>query len=435
MVNKHEEEQTDENKKIKSYKLIIIISILLIIIIGIVGTCYYLVQKNNASGQIKNFKIAVDNNKYGEISKVLSNNEDSISKTQARYFVEYIKKPDNYKKFKNEINAIEQNIKNGKDYNANLGELTDSNKHTIVTVTKNGKKFLVLDNVTFKPQLYDVFVKEYDNVGVYKYNIGKDMTASVDKQKLSSIGKFFVGQYSIDTKKEIKETLINGEINGQLIVDTDKRNDKGQVIADDSFRQLWFKAVLSNDEFLDNKTIKLHVNNNETNYKENKVYGKYPVNDSLTVYATGKYDGKKFKSKPIKVERNHDLHTQKLKLVFNRTEISKYKAETEKIKDMAKDFMKEYVKDLNKAYDKHDYSKVDKYIEPNSKLEKQLLKRMKAKEKVKYSDPKIIDINRENDDIKVIMEKQLKDSKIKSEYILKSKPNKKDFEIINYKDF
>ncbi|WP_436949336.1 TcaA NTF2-like domain-containing protein [Staphylococcus shinii] len=434
MTNKHEEEQTDNTKKSKFYKKIIIISIFAIIIIGIVWACYYLVERNNASGQVNKFKAAVDNNNYSEISKTLSNNEDSISKTQAKYFVEYIKKPENYSKFKKEIIHIKRNINNDKAYNTNLGEITDSNKKNIVTVKKNGRKYFVLDNITFKPHLYDAYVKEYDNVGIYNYNIGKDMTTSVDKHNLDSVGKFFVGRYSIDTEKNIKDSLISGKVNGQLIIDTDNRNSKDQIIADDSFRQLWFKVVLSNNELLDNKSIKLHLNDKETEYKANKIYGKYPVSNNLSLYATGKYDGKEFKTKTIKVERNHDKHAQKLKLVFNKNEITKYKAETDKMKNNVKDFMNDYVKNLNKAYDKHDYSKVDKYIEPNSKLEKQLLKRMKHKQEVQYSEQKVMTINRENDNIKVIMEKQLKDSKIKSEYILKPKNNKKEFEIINYKD-
>ncbi|MGW7813685.1 TcaA NTF2-like domain-containing protein [Staphylococcus xylosus] len=434
MANKHKEEQTDETKKGKFYKMVILVFIFAIIIIGTVGTCYYLVERNNASGQVSNFKTAIDNNKYSEISKILSNNEDSISKTQAKYFVEYIKKPENYSKFKKEIKHIKRNINDDKSYNTNLGEITDSNKKNIVTVKKNGRKYFVLDNITFKPHLYDAYVQEYDNEGVYSYNIGKDMTTSVDKHKLDSVGKFFVGRYSIDTKKNIKDSLISGKVNGQLIIDTDNRNSKDQIIADDSFRQLWFKVVLSNNELLDNKSVKLHLNDKETEYKANEIYGKYPVSNNLSLYATGKYDGKEFKTKTIKVERNHDKHAQKLKLAFNKNEIAKYKAETDKMKNNVKDFMNGYVKDLNKAYDKHDYSKVDKYIEPNSKLEKQLLKRMKAKEEVQYSNQNIINIDRENDNVKVIMEKQLKGNKIKSEYTLKPKHDKKDFEIIEYKD-
>lgn len=433
-MNQDQRKPDEENTKKSRKKPIIISIILLLIIMVMVSIIYFLIEKNNASGQVDNFQAAVDNNNYNELSKTLSNNEESISKTQAKYFVEYIKKPENYSKFKKEIKHIKRNINDDKSYNTNLGELTDSNKKNIVTVKKNGRKYFVLDNITFKPHLYDAYVQEYDNEGVYNYNIGKDMTTSVDKHNWGSVGKFFVGRYSIDTEKSIKESLISGKVNGQLIINTDNRNSKDQIIADDSFRQLWFKIVLSNNELLDNKSIKLHLNDKETEYKANKIYGKYPVSNNLSIYATGKYDGKEFKTKTIKVERNHDKHAQKLKLVFNKNEITKYKAETDKMKNNVKDFMNDYVKKLNKAYDKHDYSKVDKYIEPNSKLEKQLLKRMKDKQEVQYSEQKVMTINRENDNIKVIMEKQLKDRKIKSEYILKPKHNKKDFEIINYKD-
>lgn len=429
MDNEQEEEQT--KKKGKNHKIIIIASIIILLIVGFF---FYLIQKNNATGQVEKFKSAIEKNEYGYVSKVLSNNNDEISKTQAKYFIEYIKKPQNHKRFNKEIEQIEKNIKDNKQNNTDFGSLTDSKHSDIVTVKKNGKKLMFLDKITFKPHLYQAYVKEYDNVGVYNYNIGKDMKSVTDKQKLSSVGKFFVGRYTIDTEKTIKDSLINGKVNGQMFIDTDERNSKGKIIVDDTFHQAWFKTTISNAQELENNKIKLHINNKETEFKPNKIYGKYAVNSDLSVYATGVYEDKKFKTKPIKVERNHNHDIQQLELAFSKSEIDEYKVETEKLKTKSKDFMNKYVSDLNKAYDKHDYSKVDKYIKPNSKLEKQLLKLMKSKEKVKYNNLKFVDVSRENNKIKIIMDKQLKGKKVKSEYILKQKHFKGDFEIIKYKD-
>lgn len=91
-MNQDQRKPDEENTKKSRKKPIIISIILLLIIMVMVSIIYFLIEKNNASGQVDNFQAAVDNNNYNELSKTLSNNEDSISKTQAKYFVEYIKK-------------------------------------------------------------------------------------------------------------------------------------------------------------------------------------------------------------------------------------------------------------------------------------------------------------------------------------------------------
>lgn len=428
-----EEKQSEETKSNKGKIIIIVFTVVSLLVIVSLGI-YYVIQKNNATGQVEKFESAVENNKYSDISNILSDNEYKISETQAKHFVEYIKKDGNNKKFHNEIKSIKQNIKKEKQYDTDMGTITDSNEQTIITIKKDGKKYLILDKVTFKPTLFDVYIREYNNTGIYEYNIGENIKTSTNKNSLSSIGKFFVGCYSIDTEKTVKDSLLSGKVKGQLLIDTDKRNKDNKIVIDDISDQAWFKVLVDNTQDLEEDTIKLHIGNKETEYDSKKVYGKFINSNKLSVYATGKYEDKTFKTKSVDIEKNHSQNPQSIKLDFDKAEISAYIKDTKKIKDNAKSFMTDYMKDLNKAYRKSDYTKVDKYIDSKSKLEKQVKGLVESKEKVRYYQPKFIKLTREGKQIKIIMEKQLKDREVKSEYTLKFNDKNDDFKIVDYKD-
>lgn len=433
-MNQDQIKSDEENTKKSRKKPIIISIILLLIIIVVVSTIYFLIEKNNASGQVDNFKLAVENNEYKEISNILSNNENKISETQAQYFVEYIKKPQNKQKFNTEINKIKQNIKDDKQYNTNLGAIKDSKNHPIITIKKDGKKYFFLDKVTFKPNLFDVYIKEYNNTGMYEYDIGEKVKTSTDKNTLSSVGKFFVGRYSIDTEKTVENELLSGKVKGQLLIDTDQRDKDNKIVIEDVSDQSWFRVAIDNKQDLESSSIKLNINNKETDYDPQKIYGKYANPNKITLYATGKVENKKFKTKPINIESNHNKKPQNVTIAFDKVEISDYKKDTKELKDNAKSFMVDYMKDLNKAYRKSDYDKVSKYIDSNSKLEKQVKSLVESKDKVRYYQPKFIKLTREDKQLKIIMVKQLKDREVKSEYTLKSNGKKDDFSIIDYKD-
>lgn len=430
MNNKQEYKRTQEKK---SHKKLIIATVVVFLIIGVSLFLYFLVQKFNAQGQVERFENAVENREYNTISETLTNSNHKFSKIEAENFVKYVNKDNNYKHFKDEISEIKKNIKKNKEYTVDLGSITDSNKKKILTVKKDGKKYFFLDRVSFEPHLYDVYVKEYNNEAVYEYALDSKSKAVAEPNKLSKVGKFFVGNYSIDTQKTIKTPQINGKINGQLFFNTDKKDKNGKVIATDVFNQSWFKTVLEHSNELDKDSLKLYVNGNSVDYKPNKVYGKYPNKEkSISIYATGKIDDKTFKSNTIKVDQNHEQEMQNVHLSFDKSDVHRYRYDTDDIKDKSKDFMKEYLNKLNKAYSKADYDYVKNYIDKDSKLKKQIKQKMKHKQKIDYKIKSFDKIKRDKDIVYLTVTKTNKNYETKGTYKLKYKDNK--IKLIEYSD-
>lgn len=426
------EKKKNIEKKKFPYKKIIIISTIILFILVLIALIYYLIIKNNARGQFNNFKEAVNSNHYSKLSEMLSNNEDNITKTEAKHFVEYVKKDSNNIRFKKEMETVEKNLKN--DDKVDLGTITDVNDKPIITFKKNGKQFLFLDKIAIKPHLYTVYVKELDNTSVYKYEQNKLKQVAVSKNSTSKVGEFFVGNYSIDAQKTFKDSEVNGKTNGQLIINTDKKNKKGQVVADDVFSQVSFKTKLQDEKELDKDSFKLYINNNETDYNKNKVYGKYPYTENpISVYAVGKIDDKEFRTNTVKLKENPNQDIQNVKLEFDKAKVHRYKYDTDDKKDKSKDFMKKYMKHLNKAYSKGDYDYIKNDIDKGSDLAKRIKKETKHKQKIEYKIKSFDKIERNGNKLNIKLTKSNNDYTTQATYTLKF-DYKDKFEITEYKD-
>lgn len=431
MENKQEYKRTKEKN---SRKKLIIVLVILFIVTCIALTMYFLIQKYNAEGQIEQFENAVKNNDYNAISETLTNSNHKFTEIESKNFVKYVKKDNNYKHFKTEINHIKNNIKQNKEYAVDLGSITDSNKEKILTVKKDGKKYIFLDKISFEPHLYDVYVKEYNNESVYEYALDDTFKSVAEPNKLSKVGTFFVGDYNIDTQKTIKTPQVSGKINGQLFFNTDNKDKNGKVIATDVFNQSWFKATLEHSNELDKDSLKLYVNGNPMEYKRNKVYGKYPnKKKSITVYAKGKVDDKTFKSNTIEVNQNHNQNTQHIKLSFDKSDVHRYRYETDDIKDKSKDFMKKYMSKLNKAYSKADYDYIKNYVEKDSKLNKEMKQKMKNKQNIDYKIKSYDEIKRNKNNLYVSVTKTNGKYKTKGTYTLKF-DERGQFKVTSYKE-
>lgn len=431
MVN-HQEYKRKQEKR--SHKKLIITLTTIVLVIVLSAFIYFLVQKYNAKGQIDKFEKAVKDNDYNTVSKVMSNNSHNFTEVEAKNFVRYVKKNDNYNKFQSELKGIKKKIREDNPDYSNLGSFTDSNDKKILTVNKDGKKFLILDNIAFKPYLYSVYVKELDNKAVYEYKLDKNIRTIADKNKLSKIGEFFVGNYSIDAQKTFKDSEVNGKTNGQLIINTDKKNKKGQVVADDVFSQVSFKTKLQDEKELDKDSFKLYINNNETDYNKNKVYGKYPYTENpISVYAVGKIDDKEFRTNTVKLKENPNQDIQNVKLEFDKAKVHRYKYDTDDKKDKSKDFMKKYMKHLNKAYSKGDYDYIKNDIDKGSDLAKRIKKETKHKQKIEYKIKSFDKIERNGNKLNIKLTKSNNDYTTKATYTLKF-DYKDQFKITEYKD-
>ncbi|WP_446677258.1 TcaA 3rd/4th domain-containing protein, partial [Staphylococcus saprophyticus] len=112
-------------------------------------------------------------------------------------------------------------------------------------------------------------------------------------------------------------------VKGNIRFDTDNLNSDKKIIAHASFKDANFKANLINNEKVDDD-IKLYINDKPIEYEKNKVYGAYPVNKPLKVYAKGKISDKEFKTNTVTLNSDQGAKPQKINLKFNEDNINNY---------------------------------------------------------------------------------------------------------------
>ncbi|WP_336849282.1 TcaA second domain-containing protein [Staphylococcus nepalensis] len=152
--------RTDDNQedKSKKKKTIIILSIFVVILVLLGLIIYYFVNQKDAKRQIDDFKAAVEDRNYSEISKLLSTNSQKISETDAKHFVDYINTDNNKRNFEQNIEQTKVNL-DKVQHDSEKGEIKDKNDRPFIKIVKNGKQFFFIDKIVFEPQMYDVYVK------------------------------------------------------------------------------------------------------------------------------------------------------------------------------------------------------------------------------------------------------------------------------------
>ncbi|HDE5291313.1 hypothetical protein [Staphylococcus hyicus] len=427
--------KTSKRKKVKAI-IFTILSLSVVMIIGLIG---YLVLTNNTKSQLDDFKDAIDSKDYDEIAETLSSKDLKITHAEAKRFVDYISQDNNWRKFEKEINHIKQNIENSNRNTVNFGFITDNHNRKIIEVKMNGNQFLFIDKLAFKPLLQKVFIEnnsrsnarfEVNNIE----NEPHDIMAK--KNEITSIGEYWVGRYDIEAVKIYDEdsSLINGKVQGNIRFDTDDTNKNGQVIAHPSFKSITFKTNIVNAEKLD-KDIQLYINDKSIDYKNNKVYGEYPGEKPLKLYAKGKIGDKDFKTDTVTIDGDQSAEPQNIKLKFNDDDIDDYIKRIKDIKLHAKSFMEDYTKDLNQAYKEKDYSIIESYIKRDSDLEQHMRSMIEGKTKNQYKQPEFESVDYHNGQVKVILKKENQNKEmIKSKYVLEYKESEERFIILSYQD-
>lgn len=408
---------SNNDKKSKKKWIYIIISAVVVIIIAFI--IYYLTTNRSATSQVEEFKKAVEKDNSEKISEMLSTNDQKVTKTEAKHFVTYIKKEENKKRFDVEIDKIKSDIKNDKNEDVDLGHLTDKQGRTILNVKKNGTKMFFLDKVTFEPKYISVYVKgNQDDVDyIYTNSNDKKPHITAKKNKVTKLGDFMVGNYKIDAMKSFKNSTVNGDIDGQLYINTDKVNEQKRSIVSDNFEEALFKVNLSNEEKL--KDLNLYINDEETNYKQNKAYGTYPAEESIEVYAKGEINNTVIKTEPEFVYQNKHYSAPYIDLRFNKSEVNKEVSKMKKQKSEVSKFMKDYTEALNKAYKEKDFDEVEEYFKEDTEVSKHIKSMVKGNNKSKYKTPDIKCYKDDGNEIKVVIFKEdKKGNKIESKYLL-----------------
>lgn len=431
--------RTEKEDKRNYKKPLIIVGIILVILIIIGLVIYFVINTQDAEAQVKEFEKAVEKKDYSKLSNLLTTNEQHVTEQDAQHFVNYLGQGNNKDKFDKQITQIKNNIKDKGQYNENLGEIKDNNNHTYIKLKKDGKRFFFIDKITYEPVFYNVYIKEGNNTASYQYKNNNDKRTDVtaNKNKTTKLGEFFIGNYDMDATKEFKEdeSLVTGSVDGSIHINTDELDKESKVLAQDHFDQAWFKVRLKNNEKI-KKIDHIYIDGNKVNYKENKVYGKYPAESELNVYSEGELDGENIKTNKVDVKQNDKNEPQVIELKFNQKQIDEHMKKKNKAKNEAKDFMKKYTEDLNKAYDKSNFEHVRDYFDDqDSELARHIKKQVTSKKKSKYSEPKFEKVEDKGNEVNLILSKtDNKDNLIRSSYTLKYDKKKDKFTIKAYTD-
>lgn len=415
----------DENSKSKkvNIKAIVTIVIIAFIIIGVI----YIVQRNDAEAQIKDFQKCVENKDEESVADYLSNKNRVMTNVEASHLINYLNKKENKKEFNDVIDVAINNVKKGSS-TSELATYKDKNNQPILDFNKNGKQMLFLDKISIEPHYRSVYIKELDNNATYI--LSKNDKVPVDKNKLNKLGSFVVGNYTVNLKKEFDYSSVEGTVNGKIHINTDKKKD-GKIIAEQSFPQTKIRIKLHNEDKLDSKNKKLLINDDIKPYKENKTYGYFPNEDTFSVKAEGVLNNHTFKTESVNVYKGMSNNsTQVVNLYFSKKEINQYIKAEKKTKKEVERIVKEYIESLNKAYKNKSYEDVKDYIKSGSEAEKQLKQRFKHKQNIKFKDIKVTSIEKNDEKYRVEVSKKVKGNTINTQYVI----DEDSKQIESYKD-
>ncbi|MDU0936941.1 MAG: hypothetical protein E7A88_00185 [Dermabacter sp.] len=414
-----------------------IVRIIIIVIALVIALAIYLFAVNKGtSGQINEFDKAVKEKDYDKLTEIVKSGQKNISKADAKHFVDYINRPENKNRYNEEIKKMKESLEDKDKQDSEVGKVTDKNGHTIIDVTKNGNKFLVLNDLAFEPNFYDVYIKEGNNNASYEFeNNGERRKIVSNSNSQTELGQFFVGDYNIETTKNFKDKPLDGSVDGQLHINTDKMAKGSKFFAEEKIPQAWFKVKIKNNEVLD-KGIKLSIDDNEIDYDKKEIYGKYPADVPITISAKGSGNNETLETEQVEVKANKNNKPQAIELAFKDSDINRQKKMNKEIEKDAKKFMEDYTKKLNRGYEVSDFSALQYCFEDkNSDVAKNIKKQVESKKKSKFKKPEIKSYKRDDTNVKLTLSKiDKKNRVITSEYELIYDYKEKEFKIKDYTD-
>lgn len=438
--NAESELTQEEQELLHSYKMRkkkwIISGVVISAIILLAVAIYFLISSKNAEGQVKEFDKAIRQNDYQKLSEIIDSGDHNITKEDAKRFVTYVKNPENHSRYQKEIKQVKDKLKGQQNEAVDLGKITDKNGTSIVDITRNGSKMLFLDDLAFTPNFHTVYVNEGHNTASYEYQYnGKAQKKVGLADQKNELGKFFVGNYKIPATKTFKDTQINGSVDGQLHINTDKVGKNNKIIAEDLFPQAYFKVKIENEDMFKD-SLNLYFDGEKVEYNSKKAYGKYPADVPIEVSAIGKVNNDTLETQAVQVEANKTNKPQTVKLSFDSEEIQKQKEENKKVERKAKKFMEDYTKKLNTGYKVYDFNALQYYFEDkNSDVAQNIKKQVEAKKKHKYSKPEFKSYERDDTQVKIVLSKKDENQNvITSQYVLKYDYKEDDFKIKDYTD-
>ena len=222
-------------------------------------------------------------------------------------------------------------------------------------------------------------------------------------------------------------------MDGQLTIDTSKKDKDKKIIAQQDFKQAQFKTEVSDAGDIDKNSLKINIDGKDKTYKEGKVYGYFPIEQTPDIYIKGDFDGETYKTNVRSIPNTNGVETLQFK--FNQDAINKHKAKNKRIENKAKGFMKDYTEALNKAYKSSNFDDVSDYFVPNTDTANHIKKKVESKQKSKFKDGEVSNIKKDKSTINLVYKKEdEKNRQITSEYELQYDDKKEEFKIKSYQD-
>ena len=432
----NQEKKQKQKKQLR--KWLIISSIIIIIILIIAFIIYWNVDNKSEKGQINDLDKAIQNKNADKLSKMMKTKGNTLPKSDAKRLINYFNQKDNQSRYQKQIKEIKETIDNGTQTDSTLGEIKDKNGKPVITISKDGIKAFFFKKLAFTPHYRTVYIDSKNNDATYQFDNKGKQSSAVAGNKLSKLGSFMVGNYNISANKHFKDSSIDidDSVSGDININTDKVNSKGQIIAQEQFPQAWFKVKLENTKSLD-KDYNLYINDKRVNYSKSETYGAYPTDVPLKVKATGKINDKTIHTNEYDVESNKDDATQTITLKFDEKAIKKQVEKDKAIEKDAQSFLKSYTQELSRGYKESTFSGLRKYFkDSNSDVAKNIRKQVLSKKKNQYSEPKFKSYKKDDKEIIIVLEKEdEQDNKITSRYTLEYDGERRNkFKIKDYTD-
>lgn len=385
-----------ENKKTVNSKARKIIpwGIAAFIIILLVIIFILLKNFNSPEAQSEILINAVDNNDTQKLSTLLSTQNNSVDENEAKAYIKYIKKEVGMKEYtkdiKQKIKSLNKNETSEEDF------VTAKNGEKVLRISKNGRRYLIFDNMSFTAPTKEAIVKpKYDTTYKFKAN-DKQRTVHAQKNKTTVLGEFIPGDYVIESKKE----MANGQFSGELKFNFNNSNHETVDVSED-FNEAYIVLDLKGASEIDKDTVKVKVNDKTYDYADNKEIGPYPKTQELTVSAEGEAKKKTFKSAETTVKTENLKDKTYVTLNFDGDEIQDYVDKKEKEENSFRNkvarFFGNYTAAMNNAHSQSNFKLVSSYLKKNTDNYKSIKNNVKENAVFYLPQPQITEIVRQGE--------------------------------------
>lgn len=425
---------TKENKKamnIKARKIIpwgiaafIIILILIIFIL--------LKNFNSPEAQSEILINAIDNNDTQKLSTLLSTQNNSVDENEAKAYIKYIKNEVGMNQFVKDINQkvtdLNASQTNEEDY------VTAKNGEKVLRISKNGRRYLIFDNMSFTAPTKEAIVKpKYDTTYQFKAN-DKQRTVHAEKNKTTVLGEFIPGNYMIEAKKE----MANGQFSGELKFNFNNSNHETVDVSED-FNEAYIVVDLKGASEIDKDTVKVKVNDKTYDYAKNQEIGPYPKTKELTVSAEGQAKKKTFKSAETVIKTDNLKDKTRVTLNFDSDEIQDYVDKKEKeensFRNKVINFFGNYTAAMNSAHSQSNFNLVSSYLKTNTDNYKSTKNEVQGNTMFYLPQPQITEIVRQGDTFYVKAQTVKKDGQYgEVDYQLEGDDDASNLKVVKYSE-